>query len=152
MNDGLFEPLRLTKPLKPVEFGFSLEHLNDNGQPIVDERNKMADDMKALIDRFTTETESNPALMHHLLGFFMRDGSYDVRSIVLLGKVLVRLGERYLAQFDELNRKCQVINYAGQHPDFMAMVFGKFDTNLDSFLGEFLTEPKPANDDLTIFE
>jgi hypothetical protein len=153
MNDDLFEPLRLTKPTKPAEFGFSLEHLNDNGQPIVDERNKMADDMKALIDRFNSETEVNPMLITQILNFFARTGSYDTRSIVLLGKVLVRLGEKYLAQFDELNQKCQVIDYASKHPDFMAMVFGKFDSNIDDFLGEFF-EPQtpPADDDLKIFE
>lgn len=149
MND-IFEPLELPKTKSQVDFGFTLRNLEDHSKPILDQRNALGKRIRALIDRFTSETETPPGLVENLLNYYKRNGSYDVQAIVILGRVLVKLGQECLVQFDKLDEQVKMIEYAAQHPDFMALVFGNFDSAAEDFLQSFLTSP--ADQDSTVFE
>lgn len=149
MSD-MFEPFELPKPKGQVNFNFTLSHLEDHGKPIADQRNAVGNRISSLLERFSSETETPPGLIESLLNYFKRNGAYDVKSIVILGRILVLLGQECLTQFDELDEKVKMINYAAKNPDFMALVFGSFDTAAEDFLKDILTST--ADQDSAVFD
>ena len=143
MND-IFEPLDIPKPKPSVAFNFDISQVDLHGKPIITKRNDLGKRIRDLIDRFNSETDSPPGLMEQLLNFYKADGSYDVRKIVIFGRVLVKLGE-LLKDFEPLDQQSKMIEYVSQHPDFMALVFGDFGEATERFLGDF-SSPDPSQD------
>lgn len=138
MSDGLFELREVRKPASNVHFDFSFQHAADQTRSMTDKRNRMSQDVQALIDRFHSETDGHPPILQQLLNLYRKDGSYDIKAIILLGKVLQRLGEKYLTQLEELNKKLDVIDFIAANPDFVAMVYGDFSSHTDAFLDGLL--------------
>ena len=140
----MFDSRDVPKVTAHARFDFSLQKSPEHMNNLVRQRNKTSDEAKALIDRFQSETESMPGLIPSILQVFRKEGSYDIKSIVTLGRVLQRLGEKYLTQLEELNRQLDVLEFISKNPDFIAMVYGDFSTNVDQFLETFQTDPNPA--------
>lgn len=138
MSDDLFEIREIKKPTCDLRFDFSLRHAVDQTQSIIQRRNQMSQDVQNLVDRFHSETDAFPPILRQILSIYRKDGSYDIKAIILLGKVLQRLGEKYLTQLEELNKKVDVLDFIATNPDFVAMVYGDFSSRTDAFLDDLL--------------